>query len=349
MMVVAQHVAAALCALGILASLVGAWQARPGKAQTSPQRGVHVALFGVNARDAQTRNTVQFDAARSIHASLVRLPVSWAWLERPSKGQWVPAQLAWLDVTIADANARGLRPIANFMQAPCWASSDPAKNCSTGAFDEWYQPTNPQDYADALAFLAARYGNKVAAWEIWNEPNWTPFWPGQIDAARYAALLKAVRSTTSFRPLIGGVTASADVPYLEQLYANGALGTWDIYSFHVYPAAPDACDVVAYSLTCGASALHQSMLAHGDTSSIWVTEIGVSTYWVSPAEQAAFVTGIDQVVRGLSYVGGWIWFELYDIGYYHYSPAPKGEITGFGLYDKTGREKPAAAAFRALP
>ncbi len=58
-------------------------------------------------------------------------------------------------------------------------------------------PSDVNAYASYIGTLAARYGNKVAAWEIWNEEDEAIWWgtpfdaPGATNVAGYAALLKA--------------------------------------------------------------------------------------------------------------------------------------------------------------
>lgn len=332
--------------LGAFVILVSVWQTVTPASASTP-RGVHIRLFGGSQRDYRAQNAVQFDAAAGLHASMMRAAVSWRWLEQNGKGQYSTTYLAWLDSVVTDANARGVRPVFVVYQSPCWASADPARDCVQGKYDPEYPPSNPDDYGDALAFLAARYETRVAGWEIWNEPNWDngPRWAG--GAAQYAALVKAARAKTTFHPLIGGAVSGADVAYLEQLYDAGALGSWDVFSFHVYPATPETCNAAIWSLVCGAPAVHETMLARGDTSPIWITEIGYKTPPTTLTNQAAYLTRTAEIIGSMPYVDAWFWYMLIDDIYVssHYRAVP----CCWGLLDSKGRERPAAAAFRGLP
>ncbi len=335
--------AALLCAL-LIATL---WEGTPTAAAAQPH-GVHLRLLGMGQHNYRSQNAAQFDTAAGLRTGLIRSGLSWRWLETQGKGQYNPTNLTWLDATVTDANARGLKPVFAFYQAPCWASSDPKKVCSTQSYDPEYPPSNPADYGDAVAFLANRYGAQLGGIEVWNEPNFTdPWWPG--GAAQYAQLVKATRAKTTFHPLIGGAVSNADVAYLNKLYDAGALGAWDVFSFHVYPTTPEYCDVPLWSLKCGAPVMHEAMVAHGDTAALWITEIGWSTYSTSPTDQAVYLTRSAQIIAGMPYVGAWFWYELYDASWYPIQPPLSGQAARFGLFDGKGKEKPAAAVYRGLP
>jgi hypothetical protein len=341
-----RRIAITLAVMSVLMLPSAPWQGQTASAALA--RGVHVRLLGMGQRDYRAQNATQFDTAAGLRAGLIRSGVSWRWLETNGKGQYNATNLAWLDSVVADANARSLKPVFAFYQSPCWASSDPRKNCSTQSYDPEYPPSNPSDYGDAVAFVAARYGTQLGGIEVWNEPNFVdPWWPG--GAAQYAALVKATRAKTSFRPLIGGAVSNADVAYLNQLYDAGARGSWDVFSFHVYPTDPDYCAVPLWSLKCGAPAVRDTMLARGDTAALWITEIGWSTYNTSPADQATYLTRIATMIATMPYISMWFWYELYDAGWYPIQPPLNGVAARFGLLDSKGKEKPAAAVFRGLP
>ncbi len=58
---------------------------------------------------------------------------------------------------------------------PCWASSAPTPRWPSaaphaGAANAW-PPSDPSRYAAFVAYLARRYGTKLAAIEVWNEPD----------------------------------------------------------------------------------------------------------------------------------------------------------------------------------
>jgi polysaccharide biosynthesis protein PslG len=71
--------------------------------------------------------------------------------------------------------------------APEWGGADPFPWASAG-FEE---APDPELYAEYAARVVARYGSKVAAYEIWNEPNAVTGWAPTISAAAYTEVLKA--------------------------------------------------------------------------------------------------------------------------------------------------------------
>ena len=82
-----------------------------------------------------------------------------------------------------------------------------------------------------MGSLAARERGKVAAWEIWNEPDEKDFWHGQVGAAQYAAApdRRAHRDPRG-RPVglvLAGASTGNDYPFVEGLYAAGAGGSFD--------------------------------------------------------------------------------------------------------------------------
>ena len=132
-------------------------------------------------------------------ANTVRIDLGWSTLEQDGKGMRPAYYVAKADTFFAHARARGLRPIVTFWSTPCWASSAPeepeagmrrAPGGSQRNVDV-YPPSDPQDLADAAAWVAQRWGEHMAAIEIWNEPNYRYFFESDTPAADYAPLLKA--------------------------------------------------------------------------------------------------------------------------------------------------------------
>ncbi|MEE9416189.1 MAG: cellulase family glycosylhydrolase [Acidimicrobiales bacterium] len=231
--------------------------AQEGSNQRSTQFGVHE--FNIAARSGDLNRTAD---VTEVGASFIRLPITWHLMEGSAKGQ-VPGWFwAELDADIAAAEEAGLEVLITFGQTPCWASSDPLKNCA-GNDDTYlsYLPSNPQDFADAFAMVVQRYGNRVMAWEIWNEPNlsgnlrsdrcldrgacvrpadendeWMMF--GDLGSAyEYAELVRsgaaaAVQVDPDAKVLVGSI-AGGDRLFLEHLYEAG-LGD-DYYAISAHP------------------------------------------------------------------------------------------------------------------
>jgi hypothetical protein len=207
----------------------------------------------------------------------------------------------------------------------------------------------------------------VAAWEIWNEEDANVFWKAPVDAARYAALLRAAypaikAADPAATVVLGGLTGN-DYGYLAQVYAAGGGGSFDAVGVHT----DTACNLVSpYSYFrdngrisqwsfLGYREVHQTMADHGDGGKpIWMTELGWSTstatcdsgQWagqkaggVSQADQATFLKQAYHCLAQDSYVPVAMWFDLQDTG----SDVP---LDRFGLFNPDGSAKPSWSAFQ---
>jgi hypothetical protein len=204
-------------------------------------------------------------------------------------------------------------------------------------------PRNPADYARFIGAIAKRLAGRVAAWEIWNEEDASLWWASGPDPAAYTALLKATYpAVKSADPkatvVLGGLTGN-DYEFLSQLYADGAKGSFDAVGVHTDTICNVASpyEVLRNGRTdqrinrwafLGYRTVHEVMLANGDASPIWMTELGWSTSsqecssgaWagqkpagVSPQQQATFLQQAYHCLAQDSYVQVGIWYGLQDI------------------------------------
>ena len=233
--------------------------------------------------------------AKSADIDIVRIAVAWRLLEKDGKGVWDTWYRDVIDQTIDSAKALDLDVYLMLSATPCWASSDPAKNCTARYADEsrrfdsdmlpwdaFYPPSNNQDYADALVELINLYGDRVDAFEVWNEPNIDRFWSPSPDASQYQALLQTAYSTAKAAypttTILGGSLAGTDVDYLHELYELGAIDTFDALALHPYATgSPTDCAIYRAAFRCGIDAIRGIMAHHGDSKPIWLTEFGWNT------------------------------------------------------------------------
>jgi hypothetical protein len=236
-----------------------------GADTSSPLLGVHEFMLA-------PRNGVpdRVPLLLAVGAQVVRLPVTWHLMEGSRKGRTPTWFWQQLDADVAAAERAQAKLIITFGQTPCWASSDPAKDCLNGTDFVYlhYRPMDANDYADALARLLQRYGSRVFAWELWNEPNLVGNfrWPEcggtgdnrgmclreaaanddygdyvDLDGARqYVALVKAAYARMkSLDPnviVLAGSLGGSDVDYLKQMYDDGVKGSFSALSMHPYTA-----------------------------------------------------------------------------------------------------------------
>ena len=250
----------------------------------------------------------------------------------------------------------GTKVILDVLNSPQW---------ETGSPDEHTPPANPQDYAAMLSYIAARFGDRVAAYEIWNEEDDTMFWAGSPNPAAYTELLKAAYpAVKAGNPnavvVMGGLTGN-DYQFLEGVYAAGGKGYFDAVGVHT----DTACNVLSpYDFLRGSDnrmipdsflayrEVHAVMVANGDDKPIWMTELSWRTSsavcsegaWagqkpagVSQEQQATYLEQAYHCMAEDPYVQVALWFPLVD----------EGNVTS-GLEHADGSRKPSFAAMRSV-
>ena len=268
--------------------------AAPAFRLAQPAYGINAALLVEPAIRQRA-----LDRVAEMGFNWVKLQIRWSDFEPEAKGQY-GQPLGWLDDAINDAHGRGIHVLLTVLGAPDWARADGTSGVAP--------PANPEDYADFIAFLSARYRGKVLAFEVWNEQNLSREWGGRgrLNVSQYMALLRATynRLPVDVAVISGGLTptgtddgytAIADRRYLQEMYAAGLAGVTDGIGAHAsgYNMPPFAdwrnppqeqCQVFTHSCrnphpswVFQATLLdyRDIMVAHGDANKqIWVTEFG---------------------------------------------------------------------------
>jgi len=202
---------------------------------------VHVFLWG-NA--ATTDRDLRL--AREAGFSWVKQRFEWRYIERTRKNAW-----EWQEADrIVDAvNKAGLGMVVRLDNQPEWARGD-------RLFPRSGPPDRVQDWEDFAGAVAERYRGKIAAYEIWNEPNLAREWgDARPSPAAYVELLKAGYTAIKKKDpnalvLSAGMSpttevserAMPDVQFIEELYAAGAKQYWDMLGAHAagFKAEPEA-------------------------------------------------------------------------------------------------------------
>lgn len=320
-----------LC-LGLLGAIAGV-------AAASPLGGVNLGGGGGGLRLARADREIA--QAHSLHAKLVRIEATWSVFEPLGSGQIDPQAQAFTDRLVADAAAAGIKLIMLVDGTPCWASSAPSSllsKCVPGRpskANSW-PPADPATYAAFVAYLSKRYGDHLAAIEVWNEPDQANelYFAGPHKAQRYAALLKAaypaIKQANPRVPVLAGSLVGSNGVFLRALYAAGIKGYYDGLAVHFY------------TLTlAGLRATHETQVANGDATPLWLDEFGWSSCWparrtqqeqacVTPATQAKNFQNIFRSLANTPYVAAEVFFKLQD---------SSGEQ--FGALNARGAHKPA--------
>ncbi len=303
------------------------------------KREVAAPAFGVAAHffwHDLGQTSVEIAHLQTAGFRTVRFDVGWRWVEPERKGQYDPAVLAKLDAILAQLAAAGIAPIITVIETPVWA-----RPAASGIFTP---PTNPQDYADVIGMLAARYASThVLTWEIWNEPNLIEFWATGPNPAQYTALLRhayaAIKAVAPNATVLAGSIAFNDRPFLEGMYAAGAAGSFDGLAIHPYTAgrAPSDDRDLWFSLRAQLTEMQALLAAHGDgLKGLYLTEFGWSLDDVDEATRAAYMRQAVALMRQYPQVRVAC---AYTIG--------QGDAPDYGLLTKDGAETLTWQAYAA--
>lgn len=278
----------------------------PQPAAISPW-GMNLYLAkGDRARD---NRPLLADLATQAGVQWTREELPWALIE-PTAGTFQPLY----DDPLLLAATKGLGIVGMLLTTPDWAR-DPTCRPPLEAY--WCPPTDPQQFARFAAWMAERYDGdgfrdapgspRVAAWEIWNEPNDVGNWPdigadanarkrryGEMLVATYQAI-KAADPTAIV--LLGGVyifdggCGNGICDGFNFLSAPGgvfqqvpqARQAFDVFATHPYaaPTRPDDPQLPRLVLIEGTTRaargwLDSAAIGRPDAP-IWITELGWCT------------------------------------------------------------------------
>jgi len=252
----------------------------------------------------------------------IKQGIGWRDVER-QKGQ-----LEWQNIDHIVAKIHeygGLKLIARVDHQPEWARG----GCAMQG-----PPTNMRDFADFLTAVATRYRGKIAAYQIWNEPNLAREWCDQAPSPRaYAEMLRASyaaikQADPAALVVSAGLaptgtqppTAMPDDAYLDALYqaiGGSGDGYFDLLGLHApgYAAPPETSpEEAAASQQYGGERyftfrrvedLRRIVERYGDTGRrVAVLEMGWTSDPVNPAYAWHRVTEqqkADYLVRAYQY------------------------------------------------
>lgn len=178
-----------------------------------------------------------------------------------------------LDDVVAIAGAtHGKKLLMNIACAPDWATGS-----STGSSQ--YSPGVPTDAAQTawVTALVTRYAGKIAAYELWNEPNDSLFWGGTVAQLVHLCslaypIIKALDPNAIV--LAPCPTSILSVPLFGQLLDAGMASYCDAFAFHAYVAANQP----EYAIYTIDNYKGIAKLKGFGSKSFWNTESGWLTY-----------------------------------------------------------------------
>ncbi|HXV99632.1 MAG TPA: hypothetical protein VEC93_14515 [Anaerolineae bacterium] len=288
----------------------------------NPKMGVHTRLTD-EVEPWKIKHTLEM--VRQMGAPWIVEYFPWAYHEPfPGFFDWSHS-----DLVIDHANRQGLTVIARLGLTPEWAR--PRDSASSFLAPERYA-----DFGDFVQAFVERYGDRVAAVIIWNEPNLALEWGFQpIDPVGYTQLLTiAYQRAKAANPnvqVLGGALAPTlappgndqamnDLVYLQRMFDAGAGEAMDGLAVHAYgwvfPAddPPDPA-VINFRRT---ELLHQLLVDAGHANlPIYITEGGWNDHprWtraVKPAQR------IENTLQAYELVKDWPWAKMMAIWAFRY-------------------------------
>jgi len=189
---------------------------------------------------------LHLDWVRLMSYSHVKQTFAWRDIE-PEKGDW---QWEQPDRILNEIERRDLRLVARLGQVPQWARSDEGDAQTDDSSDA--PPADMADWGNFCATVAQRYKGRIAAYQIWNEPNLSREWGDQqVDPAGYVELLavcsQAIRQADPDAILISAglaptgnndAIAMPDDVFLDGMYQNHFQQYIDVVGVHATGYAP---------------------------------------------------------------------------------------------------------------
>lgn len=309
--------------------------------------------------------------AQEMGAGWIKQQFPWAEIEyrqNPNDPFWDVKnnQSAWgkFDDIVTLAEEHGLRVIARIDSAPEWArTNDPqllAKLKVQGLDPAKAPPVGDKmvDFGHFIQEFVKRYKGRVAAIQVWNEPNLKGEWAtgNPVNAAEYVQMLKvaygAAKSVDPNMVILAAPLATNnerlefagnqnEVDYLQRMYEAGAKAYFDAMSANAYgttfpPEDPPSKERLNFRRV---ELLREVMVKSGDEGkAVWFNEYGwnasppsiTKLTWgrVSDQEQAEYT------VRGIQYAREhWPWAGAFTIWYLRQvgDIAPSASEYYFGL------------------
>jgi len=242
----------------------------------APVNDANVFPLGVNvALDRYSEPELEAVLSRIDEAGFVWVRQTFAWSQVGDQGG--SGRLDW---SLSDAVIEGLRQYPRLRLIAVLEDDPPVP------------PEDPDTFAAFAGAFAARYGDVVDHYQIWDEPNLADHWGGgPVNPSAYADLLartaRAIEATDPYaRILLAGLAPTSEtgpqnlneVRYLQRLYQAGAARAFDIVA-----AKPYGFDTGPHDRRVDASVLNVSrvlllrevMVRNGDgNKAIWATQWG---------------------------------------------------------------------------
>ncbi len=287
---------------GLLQSLSNLTRAQPVTRADAPMRFIPSNRYGVNTFLEQEVEPEKRERAMAMIAEAgfgwIRQEFAWADIEISAKGdfwdhKWDHSAWDKYDNIAELAEKYGVNIMARLTSPPAWSRAD---GNARGAFAP---PDNAEDYADFVEAIIRRYGKRLGAVQIWNEPNLTPEWGDcpacGVDPEAYTRLLCAAyqraKSVDPDMVVVSGALGQTltlnrfppgggmnEFIFLQRMYDAGAGACFDVLSVNDYGLYSGPTDRrLRFNVTNFSRPMYlrDVMVKNGDAHKpIWIAEVG---------------------------------------------------------------------------
>lgn len=353
--------------------------------QAARSQATGVSYWGMNVYLTKRERLGTGDNLAALAASAKAAGIQWTreeitWdLVEPQNNQFK----TFYDSGFKQAADNGFNIIGMLLTTPQWARDGACRN------NYWCPPADVNEYAQFAAWMVERYdgdGNndapgspRIAAWEIWNEPNAAATWPsiGSTDATRrrygdmMVAAYNAIKAADPSAIVLTGGVYVYDGGYCDPNNCDGlrflggvfqqvpaAKRAFDVLSIHPYipterPDAPNIPRLITVEGRVRNSRAWLNGAARSDAP-IWITEMGWCTapgtcpggVQVSEEQQANYLVR-SMVIAQQTGVQHTSWFQFEDA--FNNSGREWANAAIVRNYDGSGYPvKPAYHAYRTL-
>ena len=203
--------------------------------------------------------------------------VAWADMA-PHKGEY---HFEYLDRYLALAEEHNAEVLYPLGLTPRWASSRPDEK---SAYQPGWaaEPRDIEDWRNYVTTIVEHCKGRVHAYEIWNEPNYKPFWTGDVDGVlrltREASQI--IRKLDPQAVIVSpAATTASGTKWLAEFLSKGGGQFVDVIGYHFYvnTQPPEAILPIIAQVKKIMADNHQS------AKPLWNTEIG----WLRPSQFAS--------------------------------------------------------------
>ncbi|MGB2874102.1 MAG: glycosyl hydrolase [Gaiellaceae bacterium] len=260
-----------------------------------------------------------------LHVRLLRLEFPRPLIE-PRRGvyDWRRA-----DYIVRRARHFHVKLLPLLLYTPSWDGATPAT------------PPHPATWYAFVAAFAHRYRASIDAYDLWDEPDFHYYWTGDAKDYVQDVLVPGYRAVKkqdpSARVILGG-PQTANIDWLNAIYANGGGTFFDVMQFHDYIADKQIFDHAQQVLGV--------LRAHGQPRKpIWLGEYGLQEAGVNDVHQAALV---QLVLTGKSSIALAAWYSLRDDDVMTCCPPSLVKHETYGVMTKQYVPKRGFATMRQL-